>query len=141
MKTDEPVISLDILPTSLAAAGKTSVSAIYEGKNLLPWMSGKADYTQRQLAWTWRSSSAIRIGALKETRNWKEAKSVDGKVVPKHIFSNLHENPQELAERALTNQDEKRILSTRLDDWLFQIKLDQEKFLPVLKSQISATPR
>ena len=33
----DPVISLDILPTSLAAAGVAQVPEIHEGNNLLPW--------------------------------------------------------------------------------------------------------
>ena len=131
---DEPVISLDILPTSLAGAGKRSLSAVHEGKNLLPWMKDNADYPDRQIAWTWRSASAIRIGALKETRNWKDVKSVDGKTVPKHAFSNLDENPKELQEKALKDPKQKQMLSSCLDKWLLQIEADQKKITPLLKS-------
>ncbi len=137
---DKPVISLDILPTSLAAAGKTSLPAVHEGKNLLPWMKDKADYPDRQIAWAWRNVSAIRVGALKEARNWREVKSVDGKTVPKNAFSNLDENPKELQEKALKNPEQKQMLSSCLDKWLLQIEADQKKITPLLKDLKTKTP-
>ena len=97
---------------------------------------GQSQLSRRQIAWTWRDGSAIRIGALKETRNWKDAKSapwergVDGETVPKHVFSNLNENPKELEERALKNPEQKQTLSTRLDNWLLQIEVDQKRITP-----------
>ena len=127
---DKPVISYDILPTSLAAAGKTSLSRVYEGKNLLPWMKGKTDYPDRQIAWAHQNKSAIRVGALKETRNNDDVKSIDGQTVPKHIFSNLNENPKELAEKALKDPEQKKMLSSSLDKWLLQIEADQKKIAP-----------
>jgi arylsulfatase A-like enzyme len=127
---DEPVISLDILPTSLAAAGIQDIPAIHDGKNLLPWLKGEAPNPNEQLFWSWRSKSAIRIGSLKETRNGNEVKAVDGTTVPGHIFSDLKENPGEIPSKALQNEGQKKLLSDRLNMWLDQLKNDQKKLTP-----------
>ncbi len=126
----EPVISLDILPTSLAASGVTEIAAIHDGKNLLPWLMGEAANPNEQLFWTWRSKSAIRIGTLKETRNGNEVKAVDGTIVPGHVFSDLKENPSEIPSKALTNTEQRQMLSNRLNQWLRQVEKEQEILTP-----------
>lgn len=125
-----PVTSLDILPTSLAAAGKSKVAPIHDGKNLLPWLEGKAPCPNEALFWSWRGHGAIRIGTLKETRSGKPVIAMDGSEVPARIFVDLATNPQELASKELGDEASRRKLSERLDAWLQQVKQDQATLTP-----------
>ena len=68
----DPVISLDLLPTFTAVAGRQAKHPLLEGKNLLPWLTGKAECPNVELFWSWRETfNAVRIGTLKEIRNGK----------------------------------------------------------------------
>lgn len=129
---DDPVISLDILPTSLAAAGKNTVPEIHDGKNLLPWLMGKATCPNDELFWSWRGQyNAIRRGTLKETRNGTPIKAIDGTPIPKHNTVDLTTNPTELAgEKTLKSPEEKAMLSKKLDAWLKQVRKDAATLTP-----------
>jgi arylsulfatase A-like enzyme len=129
---DDPVISLDILPTSLAAAGQGIVPEIHDGKNLLPWLMGKATCPNDELYWSWRGQyNAIRTGTLKEIRNGKPIKALDGTPIPKHNIVDLATNPTELAgDRALKDQKQKDMLSKKLDAWLEKIREDATTLTP-----------
>jgi arylsulfatase A-like enzyme len=126
----DPVISLDILPTTLAAAGVETISAVHEGENLLPWLQGAAPYSERPLHWRWCHKMAVRIGTLKETRNGNEVKAVDGTVVPGHVFADLRDNPQELSARELQSPEKRQMLSTAMDAWQQQLEEDQKTLTP-----------
>jgi len=126
---DDPVISLDILPTSLAAAG-VEVSPIHDGANLLPWLKGREENPNDTLYWSWRCLSAIRIGTLKETRSHADVQATDGTVVPAHIFADLAVNPRELPSKALESAEKRAMLSEKLDKWLEQVQTEQEKLKP-----------
>ena len=66
--TDEPVCTLDVLPTLLAVAGITaSTEQKMDGLNLLPWLEGKAEFPKREpLFWKmYGNNFAIRDGDLK----------------------------------------------------------------------------
>ena len=128
---DGPVISLDILPTALAAAGADGVPEIHEGKNLLPWLKGEASCPNDVICWNWRSKAAVRIGSLKETRNGNDVEAIDGTVVPGHIFADLDENPKELEAKALQSPEKQKMLADRLDQWLRQLEEDQKKLMPL----------
>ena len=127
--SDVPVISLDILPTSLSAAGEQQVPPIYEGRNLLPWLKGKSAAPETQLFWSWRNKSAVRLGDLKETRNENAVTAADGTEIPGNIFSNLKENPQERQEKALANPEQKQMISRALDQWLNRLIDDQGRLM------------
>lgn len=45
------MISLDILPTALDAAGTRSLESAFDGRSLLPLLTGRADLTPRVLYW------------------------------------------------------------------------------------------
>ncbi|MDZ4687874.1 MAG: sulfatase-like hydrolase/transferase [Planctomycetaceae bacterium] len=68
-ESQTPVISLDILPTALAAAGLTPIDAKpFDGKNLLPALKGETEPQPRNLFWSSGSEEgwwAVRSG------NWK----------------------------------------------------------------------
>jgi len=129
----DPVTALDILPTCVAAAGKEQVAEIYEGRNLLLWLKGDAIYPVQDLFWTWRGKfHAIRSGTLKEIRNGRAVKAIDGTEIPEHNFVDLANNPTELAgEHALQSPEKKQLLSRRLDAWLEQVKQDAERLTPM----------
>lgn len=124
-----PVISLDILPTSLSAAGVQNIPEVHEGKNLLPWLHGDAPCPDNVIYWSWRNKSAIRYGDLKEARNMTDSLAADGSTVPAHMFSNIRENPSELPGQALQSQEQKQMLSKLLDDWLKKISDDQKRLI------------
>ncbi len=129
---DDPVISLDILPTSLVAAGQETVPDIHDGKNLLPWLKGQAKRPNRDLYWSWRNNyNAIRSGNLKEIRNGKPVKAIDGTEIPAHSFVDLSTNPTELAgEHALQSPEKRQMLSEKLDAWLKSIQVDAQTLTP-----------
>jgi arylsulfatase A-like enzyme len=126
------VISLDILPTSLAAAEQETVAEIHEGKNLLPWLKRPADCPNEVLFWSWRNSfNTIRMGSLKEIRNGRPIKALDGTAIPKHNFVDLATNSTELAgDHALKSPEKKQQLSRRLDAWLNQLEEDAKLLTP-----------
>ena len=126
-----PVTSLDILPTSLAAAGAQHIAAVHDGRNLLPWLSGHGAAPESELFWSWRNKSAVRLGSLKETRNENAVLSAAGTEVPGHVFSDLKDNPAELPENALKSPEKKQGLSKALDQWLNQVIEDQEELMPL----------
>lgn len=128
---DDPVISLDILPTSVMAAGARSVAPIHEGADLAPWLAGDAEAPERTLYWSWRGGyHAVRIGDLKETRNKGDEVSVDGERVPEHLFTNIVTNPKELPQGALEDPAKERMLADALDAWLEQVRTDAERLTP-----------
>jgi arylsulfatase A-like enzyme len=65
----EPVISLDILPTALAAAGVTVPQRLQlDGENLLPYLTGQHDGAPHEtLFWRYGNHRAIRHGRWKRT--------------------------------------------------------------------------
>lgn len=64
---DQPVSSLDILPTTLAVAGVTSKPEWkFDGVNVLPYLLGeKSGSPHERLFWRWRSQAAVREGQWK----------------------------------------------------------------------------
>lgn len=127
---DDPVISLDILPTSLDAAGAPDVPPVHDGRDLLPWLKGDASAPKARLFWSWRSKSAVRLGDLKETRNGNAVKAANGERVPAHTFSNLRNNPAELPEEELKSPERRQGLSKALNRWLQDVLRDQEDLMP-----------
>jgi arylsulfatase A-like enzyme/Ca2+-binding EF-hand superfamily protein len=141
-----PVISLDILPTCVKAAGAKDIAAVHEGVDLLPMLTGKGTLSHRALHWSWRSNyTAIRVGDLKETRNPKDVRSADGKTVPGHVFTNIVENPQELAGKSELSAEHQDLLTARLDDWLGTLRSDaataEYSILPLIVRVIKAADK
>lgn len=62
---DQPVVSLDIMPTALAAAG-AKIPSNLDGVNLLPYLTGKEKKAPHEvLFWRYGGATALRKG------NWK----------------------------------------------------------------------
>jgi len=127
---NDPVISLDILPTSLAVAGVDKVADIHEGNNLLPWLLGKEECPNEELFWAWRSCAAVRYGTLKETRNEYEVVSPSGEQLPRNTFSDLAVNLQEVPSKGLKSPEKQSFLANKLNKWLKKLNEDQKVLTP-----------
>ena len=81
----EPVISLDLLPTALAAA-KVEVPAdsLLDGVNLLPYLTGQTrESPHKSLFWRYGSQMAVRAG------DWKLTKAIDRHARPPAVNTGL----------------------------------------------------
>jgi arylsulfatase A-like enzyme len=137
--SDVPVISLDILPTSLRAAGVERIPSVHDGRNILPWLRGSDPDLEARFFWSWRNKSAVRLNDLKETRNENAVLSADGRGVPGNIASDLKKNPQELPGKKL-GPEQRQMLSRALDGWLNRLVQDQEGLMPSPVKDIAFGP-
>lgn len=126
-----PVISLDLIPTFTAIAGKQATHSLLEGKNLLPWLTGKAKCPNDVLFWSWRGNyNAVRMGTGKAIRNGRPIKAIDSTSITAQNFVDLVTNPQELTGKHDLKDDKKEQLSSALDAWLNSVKKDAAKLTP-----------
>jgi arylsulfatase A-like enzyme len=122
---DRPVISLDILPTAVAAAGGQIASDWQlDGVNLLPYLEGKNTAAPHDhLCWRFGPQWAIRQG------NWKLAQGFDEvanpmpgqpdkyKVVAQPQLFNLASDPGESKDLAAAQPEKVAELKTLYDKW------------------------
>ena len=105
---DHPVIQLDILPTSLAAAG-ASVPAGLDGVNLLPHLEGKVTAPPHEtLYWRFGPQMAIRHG------NYKLVK---GAGVDQPQLFDLAADPGETKDLTADKPEVARDLAARYEAW------------------------
>lgn len=106
---DRPVISLDILPTAMAAAGgKIGGDAKLDGVNLLPYLSGeKAQAPHDRLFWRFGEQSAVRAG------DWKLVKQPSASPRLFNLASDVGEH-QDLAS---TNPKKLEELQAAYGEW------------------------
>ncbi len=104
---DKPIISLDILPTAVAAAGG-KVASNLEGVDLLPYVKGeKKDAPHDALYWRYDKQSAIRKG------DWKLVMHEERGI---RLF-NLANDPGEAEDLAKENPDKVKELQAAWDRW------------------------
>jgi arylsulfatase A-like enzyme len=105
---DAPIISLDMLPTALAAANvSVPADAKLDGVNLLPYLTGKTnELPQRNLFWRYGEQNAIRQG------DWKLVHALDNTVTPPVLKTGLYDLAHDAAGRAPCRRD----CSRREDD-------------------------
>ena len=123
---DDPVISLDLAPTFLAAAGvPVSADMKPDGVNILPALQGQAPLAVRSLYWRFNFPPnqerfyklAIREGDWKWVKNWERTGDTNKKEPGTPKLINL---PADLTEaKDLTAAEPKRaeILKNRWDAW------------------------
>ncbi len=100
----KPIISLDLLPTAVAAAGG-KVAANVDGVDLMPYITGKKSGAPHEsLCWQFDKQSAIRKG------DWKLSKHEDKGV----RLYNLANDPTEKNDLAAEDRDK---VSELLADW------------------------
>lgn len=112
-KIDTPVISLDILPTALDAGGTLAADSTFDGKTLLPLLTGKSKTHHETLFWSEGGMTgewAVRRG------DWK----LYGLRAQKELY-NLADDPSEASDLLATRRDKVRELSKAYDAWIAQM--------------------
>ena len=123
---DRPIIQLDALPTALAAGGVETKASEFDGVNLLPFLTDKAqDAPHDALYWRLGGMMAIRKG------DWKLVKTREGPLIDidpsaLHDLSeaglyNLSEDIGETRNRAAERPDKVRELSDLWQQWNRQL--------------------
>jgi arylsulfatase A-like enzyme len=108
---DIPVISLDILPTAVDATGNLLSDSDFDGKSLLPLLTGKSQKHHETLFWCRDGGQwAVRRG------DWK-LRSLPGQI---ELF-NLAEDPSEQRNLANTHTGTVKTLSSAFDAWIEQM--------------------
>lgn len=113
---DAPVISLDLLPTALAAAGVTvPADARLDGVNLLPFLTGKTTRAPHDaLYWRYGDQMAVRAG------DWKLTRALDPTARPPALRTGLYNLATDAAEAhdlAAANPARVTELQERWDAW------------------------
>ncbi len=108
---EAPVISLDILPTSLDALDQLSPAQEFDGKSLLPLLAEKSSTHHETLYWCKGAGEwAVRRG------DWK-LRSVKGKT---ELF-NIAVDPSEKRNVARKNSERAQELESAYDNWIAQM--------------------
>lgn len=121
---DEPVISLDLLPTFISAAGgKNRSDWNLDGSDLLPYFDGRAEGAPHDaLFWRFGTQWAVRKG------EWKLLQAREGKTGsiqiaaegPVRLF-NLKEDISEENDLAADNPEVVKELQAKWDEWAAQL--------------------
>jgi arylsulfatase A-like enzyme len=92
---DTPIISLDMLPTALAAAGvNVPTSAGLDGVNLLPFLTGKKTQAPHEaLFWRYGEQSAVRAS------DWKLTRALDTSATPPVLKAGLYDLANDQSEQ------------------------------------------
>ncbi len=111
---ETPVISLDILPTALAAAGVAApTDKPFDGKNLLPLLTGKTPAHHETLYW---SEGGLAGGWAVRAGDWKLVVEKESK----ELF-NLAADPAEKTDLATKQPAQVAALTKLYDTWLDQM--------------------
>ena len=112
---DAPILSLDILPTALAAANVTVPDdAKLDGVNLLPFLTGKAEAPQRNLFWRYGEQYAVRQG------DWKLVPTMEQVAKPPVCTTGLYNLATDLTEThdlSAEHPDKVKALKALWDEW------------------------
>ncbi len=113
---DAPIISLDMLPTALAAAKiELPAAANLDGVNLLPYLTSNTDEPpQRNLFWRYGEQNAVRQG------DWKLVHSLDNTVYPPVLKKGLYDIVRDASEEhdlSAEHPGKVRKLQTLWDEW------------------------
>ena len=105
---DYPVTSLDILPTALAAAGRSEFSIDEPaGVDLLPYLRQRLNLAPRPLFWRWSGQTALRLGDLKWVQYPDRAPEL----------YDLHLDPYETRDLAAIHPTKEKELEKIFRDW------------------------
>ena len=113
---DEPVITLDVLPTALAAA-KVAVpsDSLLDGANLLPYLTGETqEPPHKALFWRYGPQMAVRVG------DWKLTQAIDRQVRPPAMKSGLYHIVKDVSEQndlSIAHPEKLLELQKLWDEW------------------------
>ena len=122
---DAPVITLDVVPTALAAAGvPVPAEAKLDGLNLLPAWRGEAPLAARELYWRFHFppahppfyKSAIRAGDWKIVKSWERSEAEGNKPSVARLIA-LRDDPAEAHDRAAAEPARFADLQEKWDAW------------------------
>jgi arylsulfatase A-like enzyme len=106
---EDPVIQIDVLPTSLAAAGAETPKVELDGINLLPLLEGKADkLSPRELYFRFGVQHAVRQGDWKLVKASKDMEP---------MLVNLATDPGEQNDLSAENPAKKTELTALFAKW------------------------
>ena len=106
---------LDVVPTSVAAAGaKLPSDRVYDGVDLMPYLTGRAGDPHDMLAWRAQPLYAIREGNWKL---WESTGGEDDRYGKYRLLFNLGDDPNEVHDLAERDPDEVRRLAAQLGRW------------------------
>ena len=109
---DEPVISLDITASILAAA-RAPIDPPLDGENLIPYLRGEASFNkERSLFWRFWNQAAVRTG------DWKLIRASD----EREMLFNLAKDPQESTNEIENFPEIAKKLRTQLEDWADELE-------------------
>jgi arylsulfatase A-like enzyme len=109
----EPISSLDIFPTAIAAAGgKLMTDRVYDGVDLMPYLKGHRKSPHPELYWMRRPHVAVSDG------EWKLWYSETGQF---HYLFNLKDDPNETNNLYKQEPEKVAELKAKLDDWRAQM--------------------
>ena len=119
---DRPVIQLDVLPTSLAAAGvEVDPAWKLDGVNLLPYLNGeKTEPPHEVLFWRFGEQLAVRKGDWKLVKSSADgnARNGGGKATPEGAkLYNLKEDIGEKNDLAATHPEKVKELAALWSEW------------------------
>jgi arylsulfatase A-like enzyme len=113
---DAPVMTVDLLPTALAAAGAAvPAEAKFDGVDLLPFLTGRTDKPPHEaLFWRYGQQMAVRAG------DWKLVRAMDAKVTPPALATglfNLVADPGEMTDLSSREPERVKGLQALWDVW------------------------
>jgi arylsulfatase A-like enzyme len=113
---EHPVSTLDIVPTSVAiAGGKLPADRVYDGVNLIPYLSGKKSGSPHpQLFWRFGAAGAVLIdGHEKLVTLWREGASE---------YFDLKQSVYEGEDKRIRNPEKISTLNTLFMQWNQELK-------------------
>ncbi len=100
---DNPVTSLDVAATAMAAAGQSKPTEL-DGTDLVPYLTGdKKGDPHKALYWRFWNQAAIRMGKWKYLQLGSAARFLFDMESPEHENENLIDKHPEIAERLRNN--------------------------------------
>jgi len=128
-----PVSTLDIFPTLVAAAGGTlPTDRVYDGVDLAPYLSGQAKGLPHDaLLWRRRPLVSIRAG------DWKLWKDLDGGYT---LLFNLRDDPNEANNLATRHPDKVAELEAAIEQWSDTLQDPRWPSRPPVTYDVCGTP-
>lgn len=129
----DPVSTLDIFPTVLAAAGGALPrDRIYDGVDLLPYLSGaRTEPPHDKLMWRRAPLTSIRAG------DWKLWKHMGGEYV---LLFNLKDDPNETTNLAASRPEKVKELEGALEQWGRDLQDPRWPSRPATTYSVCGTP-